>query len=55
MEKFLVEVSARHIHLDQASLETLFGKGYELHPKKYLSQPGMPSAPSGLRKARQRC
>ena len=41
MEKFLVEVSARHIHLDQASLETLFGKGYELHPKKYLSQPGM--------------
>ena len=38
--KVLVETSARHIHLSPADLETLFGKGYELTPKKDLSQPG---------------
>lgn len=36
----LVEISARHVHLSQADLETLFGKGYELTKKKELSQPG---------------
>ena len=36
----LVETSARHVHVTQETLEILFGKGYELHPKKYLSQPG---------------
>lgn len=36
----LVEVSARHIHLSQSDLETLFGKGHTLTPKKELSQPG---------------
>ena len=36
----LVETSARHLHLSQADLETLFGAGYELTPKKALSQPG---------------
>ncbi len=39
-KKVMVEVSARHIHLSQEHLETLFGKGYELTPKKDLSQPG---------------
>lgn len=38
--KVLVEISARHVHLSQADLETLFGKGYELTVKKELSQPG---------------
>lgn len=38
--KVLVEVSARHVHVSQEDLETLFGKGYELTPKKDLSQPG---------------
>jgi len=40
MRKVLVETSARHIHLSQADLETLFGAGYALTPKKDLSQPG---------------
>lgn len=31
-----VGVSARHVHLSQEDLETLFGKGYELTPKKML-------------------
>ena len=40
MAKFLVETSARHVHLSPADLETLFGKGAELTVKKELSQPG---------------
>ena len=38
--KFLVETSARHVHVTQEDLEVLFGKGYELTKKKDLSQPG---------------
>lgn len=37
---FLVEISARHVHVTKEHLETLFGAGYELTPKKDLSQPG---------------
>ena len=41
MEKtVLVEISARHLHVSKADLETLFGAGYELTNKKDLSQPG---------------
>ena len=40
MEEFIVETSARHVHLSQADLDTLFGEGYQLTVKKYLSQPG---------------
>ena len=36
----IVETSARHIHVSREDLEILFGKGYELTPKKELSQPG---------------
>ena len=36
----LVETSARHLHVTQEVLETLFGEGYELTKKKDLSQPG---------------
>ena len=38
--KFIVETSARHIHVTDATLETLFGKGHTLTNKKDLSQPG---------------
>jgi len=37
---FIVETSARHVHLTQEHLEILFGTGYELTKKKSLSQPG---------------
>ena len=37
---FIVETSARHVHVSQEDLETLFGRGYELTKKKDLSQPG---------------
>ncbi len=38
--KFIVETSARHIHLTQEALEKLCGEGYQLTIKKELSQPG---------------
>ena len=40
MDKILVETSARHVHVTQEDLETLFGKGASLTHKKDLSQPG---------------
>ena len=39
-KKILVETSARHIHLSEADMETLLGKGQTLTVKKMLSQPG---------------
>ena len=32
MKQFIVETSARHVHVSQADLETLFGAGYQLTP-----------------------
>ena len=40
MKKFMIETSARHVHVSQKDLEVLFGEGYELTPVKDLSQPG---------------
>ena len=40
MAKVLVETSARHVHVTEKDLETLFGAGYQLTKKKDLSQPG---------------
>ena len=39
-QEFIVETSARHVHVTQETLEILFGKGAELTVKKMLSQPG---------------
>ncbi len=39
-KKFIVETSARHVHVTEEDLETLFGKGAKLTHKKDLSQPG---------------
>ncbi len=40
MANFLVETSARHVHLTREAVDTLFGKGHVLTNKKDLSQPG---------------
>ncbi len=37
---FIIETSARHVHVTQEHLEILFGKGATLTHKKDLSQPG---------------
>ena len=38
--KFLVETSARHVHVTEKDLAILFGEGHALTKKKDLSQPG---------------
>lgn len=35
-----IAISARHVHLDRAGMDALFGPGSELTPYKPLSQPG---------------
>lgn len=40
MKEILVETSARHVHVTDEALETLFGKGHKLEVRKMLSQPG---------------
>ena len=40
MKQFIIETSARHVHVTQETLELLFGEGYQLTVKKELSQPG---------------
>ena len=39
-QKFIVETSARHVHVSPADLAILFGEGSQLTKKKDLSQPG---------------
>ena len=48
MAKVLVETSARHIHVSREALDILFGEGYELTPKKDLSQPGQFACGEGV-------
>ncbi len=40
MKEFIIETSARHVHVTQKTLEVLFGKDAQLEVKKMLSQPG---------------
>lgn len=40
MAQFIIETSARHIHVTKETLEALFGEGAELSVRKMLSQPG---------------
>src|SRR6185295_14175994 len=39
MNTIIIEVSARHCHLSRAHVDILFGKDYELHVLKMISQP----------------
>lgn len=43
-----VGVSGRHLHISKDHMEILFGRGYELTPMKYLSQPGQFAAKEQL-------
>ena len=40
MANFVIETSARHVHVTREALDILFGKGFELEVKKPISQPG---------------
>ena len=40
MANFIVETSARHIHVSRETLKYLFGDDFELIIRKELSQPG---------------
>ena len=40
MAQFIIETSARHIHVTKETLEALCGEGAELTVRKMLSQPG---------------
>lgn len=44
--KVIIEGSGRHVHVSPEHLEALFGKGFELEVKKWLSQPGQFASPS---------
>ena len=35
-----IAVSARHVHLSQATIDQVFGVGYQLRPRTWLSQTG---------------
>lgn len=43
--KVMVETSAHHVHVSDADLETLFGKGATLTNKKTSPSPGSSPAP----------
>lgn len=42
--ELVVSISARHVHLSDADVETLFGKGHKLTPMKELYQEGFYAA-----------
>lgn len=43
-EPIPIAISARHVHLDRAAMDALFGPGSELTPGRPLSQPGQYAA-----------
>ncbi|MDD3150960.1 MAG: phosphate propanoyltransferase [Candidatus Gastranaerophilales bacterium] len=47
--KIPIEISARHVHLSEPDLETLFGVGFELKKFKDLSQPGQFAAEEAVK------
>lgn len=44
-----IGISAHHVHLSQADVGRLFGKGYELSPRTPLSQPGQYAAQEAVK------
>jgi putative phosphotransacetylase len=43
--KIIIEGSGKHCHVSRETLDTLFGKGFELVVKKWLTQPGQFATP----------
>jgi putative phosphotransacetylase len=43
--KVIIEGSGKHCHVTRETLDELFGQGFELEVKKYLSQPGQFATP----------
>ena len=43
-----IEGSGKHCHVTRETLDKLYGKGFELEVKKWLSQPGQFAAPQKL-------
>ena len=43
--KVIIEGSGKHCHVTRATLEKLFGEGFELEVKKWLTQPGQFATP----------
>ncbi|MDR2615192.1 MAG: phosphate propanoyltransferase [Oscillospiraceae bacterium] len=43
--KVIIEGSGKHCHVTRETLDTLYGKGFELEVKKMLSQPGQFATP----------
>ena len=41
----IIEGSGKHCHVSRETLDTLFGKGFELEVKKWLTQPGQFATP----------
>jgi acetate kinase len=44
-----IAVSARHAHLSRATLDELFGRGYQLRPRTWVSQNGQFAAEESVR------
>ena len=44
-----IAVSARHAHLSKATIDRVFGTGYQLHPRTWLSQTGQFAAQETVR------
>jgi putative phosphotransacetylase len=46
--KVVIEGSGKHCHVTRETLDKLYGKGFELEVKKWLSQPGQFATPHKL-------
>ena len=54
-DKVPVGISVRHIHLTRSNIDWLFGRNYQLTPKKALSQPGQFACEECLEIGRASC
>ena len=48
VKEVIIEGSGKHCHVTKETLEKLFGKGFELEVKKWLTQPGQFATPQKI-------